>query len=148
MKVIGNLQVLGDKSLFKFNPNPDNAAYSGFITNELCSVNVTFGQALYYDTSLFAWKLAQANSSSTMPCRGIALETVTAGNSCNILRFGTVKLSSWSFTGSFIYVSATTAGLITSTAPSTSGQIVQTIGSPINLTIGYFDFNSMMVQLA
>lgn len=149
MKVVGNLQVLGNRSILQFNPDiQNNLEYSGWITNEYVEVAVTVSQALYFNTTTNKWKLAQANSLSTLPCRGIALETKQAGQLCKILRYGTLRNDSWTLNTLGLYVSPTTAGALTTTIPSTSGQFVQLIATPTNAKVAFFDFCPMCIEIA
>lgn len=149
MKVIGNLQVLGKKSIIQFNPElTGQYEYSGWITTEYVEVAVTPGQVLFFNSSTLAWKLAQANNISTIPGRGLALETKGIGEKCKILRMGTFRHNSWNLTGTNIYVSPTVAGGLQSTIPSASAQLVQTIGYPIAPNIGYFDFCPIAIEIA
>jgi len=45
------------------------------------------------------------------------------------------------------YVSAATAGAITSTAPSASGKFVQVIGVALSATVVYFNFDNTVIGL-
>ena len=150
MRVIGNLQVHGPESIIRLNPNPqNNLEYSGYVMEDIVGMSVIAGQALYYDIITSSWKVCQANSSSTIPCRGLALETKSINDLCLILKMGTVKFDSWNFTdNNKLYVSATTAGLITHVQPNQSGNIVQIIGVPLKNNVGYFDFCPTAVELA
>lgn len=149
MRVIGNLQVLGKSSIIQMNPNPiNNFEYSGWITQEIVNVAVTQGQILYFNISLQQMALSQANSITTMPARAIALETKNAGESCRLLRKGTLRNNGWGFSGNSLYISPTVAGGITTTQPSSSGQFVQIIGHPIGLQVAYFDFNPTILEIA
>lgn len=149
MRTIGNLEVLGNRSIIKINPNiTNNYQYSGIITTELVGVNVRPSKCLYFDYTNLYWKLANANSSNTMPCRGIALETKNSGEYCKILRFGTLRSDGWNLNTNMIYVSDSIDGEIVITPPTTSGSFVQIIGTPTSLNTGFFDFNSIFIQLA
>lgn len=150
MRVVGNLQVQGPNSIIRLNPNPQkNLEYSGYIVEDMLGMNVTASQALYYDITTFSWKVSQANSANTMPCRGIALETKSAGNMCLILKMGIVRFNDWNFSSNNkLYVSATGAGGVTHIQPNASGNIVQVIGYPLKHNVGYFDFCPTAVELA
>ena len=150
MRVVGNLQVQGPNSIIRLNPNPQkNLEYSGYIVEDIVSMSVIASQALYYDIASFSWKISQANSTNTMPCRGIALETKTAGNICLILKMGIVRFNDWNFSSNNkLYVSATGPGGVTHIQPSSSGNIVQVIGYPLKHNVGYFDFCPTAVELA
>ena len=149
MKVIGNLEIMGQRSIIQFNTAPaSNHEYSGWISQEFVDENVTVGQVLCFNHDTQRWKLAKADSASTMPGRAIALDNIGSGMSGNLLRFGTLRLDSQNFDQSFIYVSATTAGALSTTAPTTSGSIVQKIGTPVKNNVGWFDFNAATSTVA
>ena len=79
--------------------------------------------------------LAQANSTSTMPAFGLAAEDIAQGSTGNITTLGAVEgdgsepVDTSTLTiNQVLYVSATTAGGVTSTAPSGEAKLVQNIG--------------------
>jgi len=79
--------------------------------------------------------LAQANSTSTMPAFGLAAEDIAQGSTGNITTLGAVEGdgsepvdTSTLTVNQVLYVSATTAGGVTSTAPSGEAKLVQNIG--------------------
>lgn len=91
------------------------------------SGGVTQWDTVYLNSSS-QWVLADANGSGTYPCRGLAVATVSTGGATTIITRGTVRNDSWTWTpGGTIYLS-TTAGGLTQTAPSTTGDKVQVIG--------------------
>lgn len=148
MKVVGNFNVLGENNILRFNPNPaNNLDYSGFISEELAN-NITAGQALYWDFTNNYWSPAKADSYDTLPCRAIALESCTGISTIKMLKFGTLKNTTWEFDNKDIYVSPTLAGALTTIEPTTSGHFVQFIGTAFGTNIGYFDFNPLCIQLA
>lgn len=143
MKVIGNLHILGQKSIIKMNTSPaNNLDYSGWVSDEFVDEDVTVGQALYFDITTQRWKLAKADSKDTMPARALALENIGAGGICRLLRNGTIRLDSQNFNKQFIYVSDTTAGEFVLDPPTTTGSIIQQIGTPVRNNTAWFDFNS------
>ena len=79
--------------------------------------------------------LAQANSTSTMPAFGLAAEDIAQGATGNITTLGAVEgdgsepIDTSTLTvNQVLYVSATTAGGVTSTPPSGEAKLVQNIG--------------------
>lgn len=88
------------------------------------------------------WLLADANGSGTYPARGLAVAAYVNTNPAVILTYGTVRNDAFNFTpGGALYLSGT-AGAITQTAPSTSGDIVQVIGYALTADIIFVDMNS------
>lgn len=85
-----------------------------------------FGAAMYVAADGHLEE-ADAGSSSTLRCMGLALDAGT-GSGKRILRWGRIRDDSWSWTvGDPVFVS-TTAGGLTQTAPSGSGEFVQVVG--------------------
>ena len=98
-------------------------------------------EAVYLDGSS-TWQLADANGTNTYPARGLAVAAYSSSNAAIILKEGTVRNDSWSWTpGGTIYLS-TTAGGLTQTQPATSGDKVQAVGYALDADRAYFDFNS------
>ncbi|MBA7544280.1 hypothetical protein ES705_36632 [subsurface metagenome] len=73
-----------------------------------------------------------------MPGLRIALDSKADGQTCLMLVKGYIRDDDWDFTGAMVYASATAGGL-TSTAPSTTGQQLQRIGVAISADILFFD---------
>lgn len=152
MKVVGNLQILGQKSIIKFNPDPSkNLEYSGWISDGIADQNLTKGQLVCYNTMRYTWALAKADDLATLPARGIALDDIIAGDTGKILRFGTFRndwsKSTYNLTTPFIYVSPTDAGEYTKDCPNIPGQYIQKIGSPVKNNVGWFDFNTTIFKI-
>lgn len=98
-------------------------------------------ESVYLDSSS-TWQLADANGSGTYPARGLATAAYSNTDPAIVLVHGTVRNDAWNWTpGGAIYLSATAGGL-TQTAPSTSGDKVQQVGLALTADIAFFDFNS------
>ena len=168
MKYYGNIEVRGDWSIIGIAEdygepedtiNPLNPAvphrrellYSGFVTWGEVDETVSIGQGLYLRFHRMKtsqrWLLALANSSATMPCRGIALEDGVRGRRIPILRFGSCYNPRGNYRASNLYISDTTRGLITSDIPTKINSIVQCIGFAKGYKVGFFDFNHGTVQI-
>lgn len=94
---------------------------------------VTQWDAVYINSSS-QLALADANGSSTYPAVGLVTATVSTGVATSVVLQGIVRNDGWSWTaGGNIYLS-TTAGALTQTAPSTTGDKVQVIGKAISAT--------------
>jgi hypothetical protein len=95
---------------------------------------VTQWDVVYLNSSS-QWVLADANGVSTYPARGIATATVATGNATTVLVSGVIRNDAWNWTvGGTIYLSDTAGGL-TQTAPSTTGDKVQVIGYALTADI-------------
>lgn len=121
-----------------------NGDYTGEVMVDGMAASATVGQCLYLASG--GWTIAKADSATTIPAKGLCVETGT-GNRKVLLR-GIVRNSGWSFTkGQKIYVSAATAGAITATAPNSTGNQVQIIGVALSADTVFFDFNTTFVEI-
>jgi len=93
------------------------------------------------------WLLADANGTGTYPACGMAVAAYSSTNPATILTRGTVRNDAWAWTpGGRLYMSAT-AGGITQTAPSTSGDKVQDVGFALTADVAYLDFNGVYLTV-
>lgn len=86
--------------------------------------------------------LADANGAGLQCAIGVAVEagSVALGE-LKVLRRGLATLAAWTWTpGLPVYHSGATPGLLTQTAPSTSGDFVQVVGIALNADTIMFDF--------
>ena len=108
-------------------PGTDDTYQGQVITGRNAGATIAQWEAVYLD-SAGTWQLADADGSGTFPCRGLAVAAYTNGNAATVIDNGVVRNDAWAWTvGGDIYLS-TTAGGLTQTAPSTSGNRVQKIG--------------------
>jgi len=106
------------------------------------------GEIVYFKSDGKYW-LADADSSSLMCAVAVALENVAINTEGQFMIEGYYKNASFSWTvGSAapIYVS-TTAGALTQTVPSGTGDQVQVVGYAIASDTVYFDFDSTVVEV-
>lgn len=93
------------------------------------------------------YQLADCNGSGTYPAIGVAVAAYSNGNGAQILTRGTVRNDSWNWViGGRIYLSGT-AGALTQTLPSTSGDKVQDVGFALTADIACLDFNGVYVTV-
>ena len=91
---------------------------------------------------------ADADAASTMPAIGVALEAKGDGEATKILIAGVLRDDTYNFTpGADLFI-GTTAGEITATAPSGSGDTVQKIGVALTADSIYVNFNTTELVLA
>ena len=99
---------------------------------------ITKGQAVYINGvngTVPTVALAQANSATTMPAFGVALTNANDQAEVQVLTFG--NLTSYDTTtyslslGDTVYVSATSAGALTNTAPTGESSLIQNIGKVV-----------------
>lgn len=105
-----------------------NSSYTGTYETATVGESVVFGDVLYLKFSDGKYWKAKADAYITTPATRMALGTISANASGDLLIEGLVRYDSWSFAAANIWLSATTAGAITSTQPSTTGNQIQKIG--------------------
>lgn len=115
-----------------------NLSYCGVIDTSTVGENVVFGDVLYLKFSDGKWWKAKADTFTTTPAQRIAIESISANNSGKLLIDGFVRNDSWTFTAPQTYLSATTAGSITTTQPATAGNQIQVVGIAISSTKLHF----------
>lgn len=141
------VQAAGVTAFYSASPAADDTyASAQAITDLNNSGGVTQWDVVYLNGSS-QWVLADANGSGTYPARGIVTATVSTATATTVIRRGIVRNDAWSWTpGGTIYLS-TTAGGLTQTAPSTSGDKVQAVGYALTADVADFDFDSTYVTV-
>jgi len=130
-------------------PNTDHTA-NGPQTNTLLAGYTTTLMDLVYLDPNGRWEEADADAtSSSISLLGIALEVKDDGEAMNVALPGSIVVdASWSFgVGVPLYVH-TTAGAITATKPTGSGDVVRTVGYSLSATTIFFDPSPDYVTLA
>jgi hypothetical protein len=109
--------------------------YSGMAVSGLnAGATIAQWEAVYVGGSS-TYLLADANGSGTFPAVGLAVAAYVSTNAAIVVRNGTVRNDAWTWTpGGTVYLS-TTAGGLTQTAPSTTGDKVQVIGTALTADI-------------
>ena len=99
--------------------------------------NVAEGDALYMRSSDGKVGKASASNGSLENCHviGLADKTVSANDECTVVTAGVKTMPSTVDPGDIYYLSPTTAGAITTTVPSGSGQSVTRVGEGATTTI-------------
>ena len=115
----------------------------------IAGTTLAVGDVVYMHTDGEVAK-ADADAVTSMPAIGICVGAGTDGNAVDVLVQGIMHDTSAfdTFTvGADIFVS-TTAGAVTATAPSGSGDTVQKVGVALHADMVYFNFNTTEVLLA
>jgi hypothetical protein len=94
------------------------------------ATTIAAGNAIYVGSDGKAY-LAQANSTTTMPCIYVAITGNTAGNPVTCMSLGYITTGSWT-AGGYIYVSDSVAGGLTQTLPNVSGDIIMIVGIAVS----------------
>ena len=108
-------------------PNPIVFKVVGYVVNAF--ENVTQGDALYSRAS--DGQVGKAIANDTLDkavVAGIAETTVTAGNEVRVIITGQVAVSTSIDPGDLYYLSASSAGSLTKTPPTTAGHYVTLVG--------------------
>lgn len=122
-----------------------------FIAKNTTAGTITKGQVVYNTTTSTGAvpniALAKADSVTTLPALGVALDDIAANAFGQIMVMGVVdSFNTNSFsTGDELYVSPTTAGAIQASIPTGVGQFSQRVGSVLNKGVGN---GSMLIDIA
>ncbi len=103
-------------------------SYSGLTLTLIAGESVAFGDIVYMNWADKEIKIAKADSSTTVPAIGVALESKNDGEACLILIIGYIRDDSWDFTSAEVYLSDVVAGEVLSSPPGDSGDQVQRLG--------------------
>ncbi|KKN85536.1 hypothetical protein LCGC14_0278590 [marine sediment metagenome] len=130
---------------FEINSTPAATTASGITALvDVDDNNFGVGAALHMDTD-GNYIECDADFPTKMPCSALALETGT-GAVKKILLLGYLRDASYSFTvGAVVYVSTSEGGL-TTTAPSSLGDMIQAVGIAMTTTALFFNPDFAMVE--
>jgi hypothetical protein len=119
-------------------PGTDHSVSGLTTTLNTGTTGFTIGQVAYIDSTGDAVP-ADADASTTMPVVAMATGTISGSSSGSFLLKGFVRDDTWAWNpGGLIYAS-TTAGGLTQTAPSGTGDQVQIVGWAISADVMFFD---------
>lgn len=105
-----------------------DALLAGTIREAIADSAMTAGQAVY-SSSTGHVDLALADALATSKVAGIVTEDVNSGGTAKYAPAGAVEIDSWGLTeGSQYYLSDSVAGELVTSAPTSSGSVVQWIG--------------------
>jgi len=128
-------------------PQADNSVGIGSIQDYAqVGESVAFPFLLYQKSDGKWWK-ADADAATTMPGLRMALESKSADAYCLMLVMGRVRDDDWAWTvGGLIYAS-TSAGGLTQTAPSGTGDQVQIVGHAYHADKMVFDPSPVIAEV-
>lgn len=141
LAITGSITSTGDLTAKNYNLTSsftDNLSFNGTYESATVGESVVFGDVLYLKFSDGKWWKAKADSFATTPVQRIAVETIAANATGKLLIEGFLRNDSWTFSNANVYLSAATAGLITTTAPATTGNQIQKIGVAFSATKLHF----------
>ncbi len=129
--------------------------YSGIVTKQFNGgATIPFGEIVYFKAADSEWYPAKADADSTSGAVlvGIVVLATTDGAACTVLLTGKIRADAKfpAFTISApIFISAATAGLLTSTRPTgTTGFIVRIVAHALTADEIYFNPDSTYIKLA
>jgi hypothetical protein len=127
------------------NSTTDATAY-GIVASMVAGATLVWGDVVYIATDGQV-ELADSDAMTTMPAMGISLGSYSAGGAANILVYGFITETDWTWTtGNLLYISNTT-GDFTATAPSGNGDIVQAVALAVNADTILFNPSLTMVEV-
>ena len=112
---------------------PLELAYIGSGFKQIGTAGETLpARSLVYLDDSGTWSLADADIDTHMPVLGITVGAISSGKTGEVLLWGFIGYTSWSWTpGADLYVS-TVAGELTETAPAGGGDIVQPVAAVLS----------------
>ena len=123
------------------NSGSDGLKITGIAGETLATFNAVYVKS----TDGKFWK-ADCSTGSKMPIIAMATSALAAGATGSFLLQGTMRVDAWAYgTGSVFYGS--TAGQLSTTAPTGSGNIVQTVGVALSSTTILFNPSYNMLTL-
>ena len=114
----------------------------------VCSENLAAGDLVNIHDDAGTPKVRKADASNGRIAHGYVKSAYTAGATATVHLDGTNDAVSGLTAGNTMYLSGSTAGAITATAPSTSGHIVQRVGFAMTSTELSFEASTQPVVLA
>jgi hypothetical protein len=143
-------------TLFADNTDGDISAQDmrNFIVSTVTPIVGTAGESLVLGNVVYPksdgkyWK-AKANSSTTLPCVAIVAQaSISSSATGALLNIGYITNGAWNWNvNGLLYISDTTGGTMTQTAPTTSGSSVQIVGYAISATQIFFNPNYVFITL-
>lgn len=128
-----------------FNPTlASDHSYSGLTLTLIAGETVAFGDVVYMNWTDKKVKKAKADSSTTVPAIGIALESKDDGEMCLVLILGYIRDDTWNFIAAEVYLSDTVAGGVLSSAPSDVSDQVQILGFAFHADKMFFNSSMAM----
>lgn len=121
--------------------------WSGITATLTAGENLTIGEIVYAKSDSKMWK-GDADAAATMPVIAVATGTINADATGEFLLFGFFRDDTWNWTVGGLLYCDTTAGALTQTAPSGSGDQVQVVGVAITADIIYFNPSLELVEIS
>jgi hypothetical protein len=118
----------------------NNFSWIGQAMTATAGERLSFGDFVKYDVAVGKWYKAQADVYANSRCEGLWTDTtVDDGGVGFVLTEGIVRIDSWEWDDTAVWLSPTVAGTATSTQPSTITEMLQYVGMAISPTTLYFN---------
>jgi len=129
-------------------PTTDHTA-TGLTAQMLAGGPIAAFQTVCIHTTTGEVVISDADAIATMPVVGIAPAAIADTNTGTILLQGFIRDDTWNWTiGGILYADDATAGGMTQTAPSGSGDLVQAVGVALSADVVYFNPSLTLVEVA
>ncbi len=124
-----------------------NGEYKGITIERTVGEEVSLGDVVTYEFSSSKYVHADASDSTSVPVRALVTIDSTADSQIELLTYGVITNSSWSWSAGDIYLD-TTSGTMTQTAPTGTGEFVQILGYALTATSIFFDPDKTVIELS
>ena len=125
-----------------------HAGFAWYIEDKQAGEALSGGNLAYMKSDGKWWKTDADAEATTKGLLGVAIAAISANNAGRVLVFGRVSSAGWSWTvGAPIYVSCTAGGL-TETAPSGSGDQVRKIGHALSSDTIIFNPDATIIEIS
>ena len=145
----GNLDMNEKSIVCEFGTLTSDHTASGEIITGTAGESVAFGDICYLKSDGKFWKTDSDAEATAKGMIVMAIATISADASGSFLKKGYARDDSWAWTtGDQLFIDATTAGGMTATAPSGSGDIVRLTGYAKGADYVEFDPSKMYLEVA
>jgi len=124
--------------------------YDGvIISGRSAGETVAQWDAVFFNSADSEWHQADADAAGEFPARGLVVAAADDGDAVALLVQGTVRNDGWAWTtvGGPLYLDDGTAGGLTETAPSDSGDCVQLVGWVLSDDEAYLNFSGHYLEV-
>lgn len=129
-------------------PTTDHTA-TGLTAQMLAGGTIGAFETVCIHTTTDEVVISDADAIATMPVIGIAPAAIADTATGTILLQGFIRDDTWNWTlGGILYADNTTAGGMTQTAPSGTGDLVQAVGVALSADVVYFNPSLTLVEVA
>jgi len=128
-------------------PTTDHTS-TGLTAQMLAGGAITAFQTVCIHTTTGEVVISDSDAIATMPVIGIAPAAISDTNTGTILLQGFIRDDTWNWTLGGILYASTTAGAMTHTAPSGTGDLVQAVGIALSADVVYFNPSLTLVEVA